>query len=360
MQINEEKELSIKEFFDIAKAGGTYEIETPQGWQEIGELFIKEQKPCYEVITEMGKKLKGSKDHYINTNFEWVNLEELDLKNTIVNTIDGKEKITSKENIGIHDTYDLEVLSNEHAYYSNGIESHNTGKTSLLKDFKNVPIEYKNKKYDGFEIVDVPLAQIEEMGDVLGVPEDFILMTKVVIDEVTKKETIEEEWVLAKEVIIEQKIKFGWTFENGGGKTVTKYAPPDWVPTEERPGLIIFDDGNRATERIAKGFMQLVQDYRTISWSIPKGWTILFTGNPDNHMFMVSQQDSAMKTRMRHITMEFDAQEWAEWATKSNLDPRGINYMLKYGYEFMLNYHAAMGKVYIQNGILSPTMKLRL
>ena len=54
-----------------------------------------------------------------------------------------------------------------------------------------------------------------------------------------------------------------------------------WVPKEEKPGIILFDDGNRASPRILKGMMQLIQDYRTISWSIPDGWTILFfTGNP--------------------------------------------------------------------------------
>lgn len=136
----------------------------------------------------------------------------------------------------------------------------------------------------------------------------------------------EKIWVL-KEYVPEM-IKNGW--KPTGKSPITKYAPPSWAPTEEKPGIILFDDGNRASQRIIKGLMQLVQDYRTISWEIPKGWTIVFTGNPDNRWNQVTSMDTAQLTRMKHVTMEIDAKEWAQWATDEGLDSRGINYVLKY------------------------------
>ena len=50
------------------------------------------------------------------------------------------------------------------------------GKTDVVKSLESVPIEWNGKKYEGFQIVDIPLAQIEEMGDVLGYPVEEIKM----------------------------------------------------------------------------------------------------------------------------------------------------------------------------------------
>ena len=37
-----------------------------------------------------------------------------------------------------------------------------------------------------------------------------------------------------------------------------------------------------------------------------------------------------MLTRMLHTTLKFDAKIWAEWAVKSNVDSRGISFVLTY------------------------------
>lgn len=191
-----------------------------------------------------------------------------------------------------------------------------SGKTAVVKDFKNRKVTFRGKEYDGYEVIDIPIAQTEEMGDLLGLPESFLEMEK----------DGESKWVLKDNV--EFMIKAGWT--PTGKAPVTKYAPPSWVPTEERPGILLFDDGNRASPRILKGLMQLVQDYRTISWSIPAGWTIVFTGNPDTAEYSVTTQDCAQLTRMRHITMKLDVREWVNWATENGVDGRGIGFALKY------------------------------
>ena len=192
-----------------------------------------------------------------------------------------------------------------------------SGKTTVMKDLAHYPITYKGKKYDGFQIVDVPLAQIEEMGDILGMPDDFVEM---MLDGTNK-------WVLNRDSLIQRMVNQGWAET---GKMKTDYAQPSWVPTEERPGIILFDDGNRANSRIKKGMMQLEQDYKTISWSIPHGWTIIYTGNPDNNQYMVQSQDIAQLTRQKHVTFKDDIREWATWATAHKVDPRGINFLLAY------------------------------
>ena len=125
------------------------------------------------------------------------------------------------------------------------------GKTSLVKFLENEKVEFDGKEFDGLKIVDIPIAQVEEMGDILGLPETFIEM---------ERGSGDKKWFMKS--FVDDMMKAGWVPTDR--MPVTRYAPPSWVPTEECPGIILFDDGNRASQRIMKGIMQLVQDYRTI------------------------------------------------------------------------------------------------
>jgi len=110
----------------------------------------------------------------------------------------------------------------------------------------------------------------------------------------------------------------------------TKYAPPDWVPLEEGPAILLLDDWNRASIRIIKGIMQLLQNYGMTSWQLPKGCNIVLTGNPDEQEYLVTTIDQAILTRIKHVTLQEDAKEWSIWATANDLDPRGISWVLRY------------------------------
>lgn len=316
MQVYEEKEMKISEFFEmVQKEGGTYEIETDNGYKPLGDLVIKKNMDGVLIRTEDGD-IECSTNHLFMTKNGWKLSDKLSLSNDKIKKRDKFVSILCKEYLGKIDTYDFEVLTEEHSYLANGFVSHNTSKTACIKQLTKIPVEYKGKKYDGIKIVDIPLAQIEELGDVLGLPETFVELEK----DGNKK------WVMKD--FIENMMKHDWTPTEKS--PVTKYAKPSWVPEEECPGIILFDDGNRASQRIMKGLMQLVQDYKTISWELPKGWTIVFTGNPDNRWNQVTSMDTAQLTRMKHVTMEIDAKEWAKWATENDLDARGINFILKY------------------------------
>lgn len=131
MQVREESVIEISDFFELSQEGGTYEIETPDGWVEIGDLVKKKNKECFVVRTESGLELGGSDDHYVETDRGWVKLSDIDVQKDSVSTKDGQDTIVSQESIGIHDTFDFEVKSSEHRYYANNIVSHNTGKTTI-------------------------------------------------------------------------------------------------------------------------------------------------------------------------------------------------------------------------------------
>jgi hypothetical protein len=154
---------------------------------------------------------------------------------------------------------------------------HGIGKTEIVETIA------RERHY---KFIYIAPAQFEEMGDLVGMP------------------SIENE------------------------KTVFK--APEWVPTEEGPGILLIDDVNRADERILRGIMQLLQNFELVSWKLPKKWQIVMTANPDGGDYSVTPMDDAMLTRMLHITLEFEVKEWAKWAEKNGVDERGINFVLTY------------------------------
>ncbi|MBX2876711.1 MAG: AAA family ATPase [Saprospiraceae bacterium] len=154
---------------------------------------------------------------------------------------------------------------------------HGIGKTEIVRDLA---------KRKGYGFTYIAPAQFEEMGDLLGMP------------------AIE------------------------GDQTI--FRAPDWVPQEEKAGILLIDDVNRADDRILRGIMQLLQNYELISWRLPKGWQIILTANPDGGDYSVTPLDDAMLTRMMHITLTFDEKEWAAWAMSNSIDNRGIDFVLTY------------------------------
>lgn len=156
---------------------------------------------------------------------------------------------------------------------------HGIGKTDLVESMA---------KRRGAGFVSIAPAQFEEMGDLMGMP-----------------------------VVV-------------GDGEATRMAPPEWVPRDEGPGVLLIDDVNRADDRILRGLMQLFQNYELAGWKLPPRWQIVMTANPDGGDYSVTPMDDAMLTRMMHVTMRFDARRWAEWAEDAGVDPRGIGFVLTY------------------------------
>jgi len=195
------------------------------------------------------------------------------------------------------------------------------GKTALVKQHCRNPVMWKGKEYPGYKVFDVPIAQFEEMGDLHGMPSRHIKVARAGAG------APEEKWIA--EEVQQGWLKDGWEIVPSSGVR-TMYAPPDWVPSDPGPSILLLDDWNRASVRIIKGIMQLLQNYGMVSWKLPDGCNIVLTANPDEQDYLVTSIDTAILTRIRSITLTHDAKEWAVWAQGAGLDPRGINYVLRY------------------------------
>jgi MoxR-like ATPase len=163
------------------------------------------------------------------------------------------------------------------------------GKTDLVKQLGDVEIDGKYPT-----VVHIPSAQIEEAGDILGLPE-----------------------------------------KSADGKT-TEYLPPAWWPSEERfgtaPVVLLIDDFNRADPRILNALMQVIQDKKSISAKLAPNTSIILTGNEANHsdQYTVNEVDKAFLTRLFHLELKFDAADWADWANRNGIDERVVTWVLAY------------------------------
>jgi len=134
MEVDEVKEMTISDFFNMSKEdGGEYQIDTPDGWQNINFLVKKKNKECYKLTMDMGFELECSITHAVLTMDGWKKSQDIDMQRDTVFTRNGLQKVVGKKYTGIKDTFDLQVNSISHSYFSNNVVSHNCGKSLVCK-----------------------------------------------------------------------------------------------------------------------------------------------------------------------------------------------------------------------------------
>ena len=166
---------------------------------------------------------------------------------------------------------------------------------------------------NGLDFVKLNLAQIEEIGDLVGFPiRQF---------EVEMKE--DKTWV--DEHAFDEYLKLGY---KSTGKNRMSYCPPEWISNKKKGGILLLDDWNRADVRFIQAVMELIDRQQYISWKLPKDWHIILTSNPDNGDYLVNSIDNAQKTRFISANLKFDLKCWGKWAEESQMDGRCINFLL--------------------------------
>ena len=150
------------------------------------------------------------------------------------------------------------------------------------------------------KFVKLNLAQIEELGDLVGFPVRQFQMYKEKIvksnnnninmvtatqraagaslanlnSQVTKKVGM---WV--DELAVQEYLKNGYKMT---GKNRMSYCAPEWIADAKAGGILLLDDWNRADTRFIQAVMELIDRQTYISWTLPKDWHIILTANPDN------------------------------------------------------------------------------
>ena len=213
------------------------------------------------------------------------------------------------------------------------------GKTSTI-----VELAQDNK----LNFVKLNLAQIEELGDLVGFPVRQFQMykeKKVAVAQPSKDlsmvtatqraagaslanlntTTTKKVGMWVDELAVQEYLKNGYKMT---GKNRMSYCAPEWIADKKEGGILLLDDWNRADTRFIQAVMELIDRQTYISWTLPKDWHIILTANPDNGDYMVNSIDSAQKTRYITANLKFDVNVWAQWAEGAGIDTRCINFLL--------------------------------
>ena len=195
------------------------------------------------------------------------------------------------------------------------------GKTTLIEDIA---------KERGMTMCKVNLAQLEEIGDLVGMP-----IKEYEVAWVENGQVKQTRWMPESQTKhLDLRLKLT-------GKVRMSYAPPAWLPMDENPnGTIVFlDDYTRANSMFMQATMEIINTASYISWKLPKYTSIVLSSNPDDGQFSVTSLDNAQKTRFINFNVKFNIEDWAKWAEEAEIDGRAINFELLYGDEIFKKYN---------------------
>lgn len=166
--------------------------------------------------------------------------------------------------------------------------------------------------------VKLNLSQLDEIGDLIGIP---VIEHQMIKTDVNGKTV--GKWVKEKLTTLELENGFALTNKSRMG-----YAEPAWIVGKTGPGILFLDDYSRCSQRFAQAVMELISTQEYMSWKLPEGWTVMLSSNPDDGFYNVVDQDPAQKSRMLNVEVKWDAKIWADWAEKNKIDGRAINFVL--------------------------------
>ena len=174
----------------------------------------------------------------------------------------------------------------------------------------------------GMTYVKLTLSELEEVGDLCGMP---LKEYEVTFDDCPGC----PKWV-AVDILNNIHKSFDFT-----GRSRMSYATPAWLPREENPNgiLLNIDDFTRANNLFQQALMELINTGKYGTWELPSKTVIALTSNPDDGSFNVTSLDPAQRSRFINFPVRFEISEWAEWAEGAELEGRGINFALSYADE---------------------------
>lgn len=112
-----------------------YLVNTPDGYQQIGEFVKKLDKKCFRINTK-NHSIECAENHLIqkdlNDNDSWIMAKDLLLGQKVC-TISGDEEISEIIELESQSVYDMSILHKNHRYWAGGFSNHNTYKSSIVQ-----------------------------------------------------------------------------------------------------------------------------------------------------------------------------------------------------------------------------------
>jgi len=208
----------------------------------------------------------------------------------------------------------------------NAIGNAGLGKTSAIQQVA----EENNMNF-----VKLNLSQLDELGDLIGFPIKKYQICK-------NNKCI---WVTEK--LLDSYLKAGYEI-TPEVEPIMSYAIPEWVPTDSDTGtILLLDDFSRADPRFIQATMELISVGEYLSWKLPDNCLLVLSSNPDDGEYQVTSMDIAQKTRYVSFNIEFNIDEWVEWADNIGMNGIFINF-------FYMNWQEILKTSEAQSSRINP------
>lgn len=113
-----------------------------------------------------------------------------------------------------------------------------------------------------------------------------------------------------------------------------RYVPMDTFPLEgdslpegKNGWLLFLDEFSSAPPAVQSGSYKLVLDRMVGSRKLHKNVAIVCAGNKDTDGAIVHEMSTALQSRLVHMELVVDVEEWVNWASDNHFDHRIISYM---------------------------------
>lgn len=122
------------EHLDGVNRGLRMEADSPDGFVPIEEWRNKGIKRCITFVTRAGRTITASHDHlFQKADGEWLYARDFREGDSLL-TKSGSDRVIRMRDAGHQVVYDLAIGHENHRYYTNGISSHNSGKSLFLQN----------------------------------------------------------------------------------------------------------------------------------------------------------------------------------------------------------------------------------
>lgn len=112
------------------------------------------------------------------------------------------------------------------------------------------------------------------------------------------------------------------------------YMPMDTFPLEDDPipegyngWLLFLDEMTHADRAVQKATYKLVLDRKVGNKKLHPNCAIVGAGNLDTDNAFVEELSEALKSRLAHLFLQVDNDQWLNWAAENNIDHRVVSYI---------------------------------
>ena len=118
------------------------------------------------------------------------------------------------------------------------------------------------------------------------------------------------------------------------GDTRSEFIPPayfplegDTIPDGYNGWLLLFDEINQASASIQAASYKIILDRMVGQIPLHKNVAIVAAGNLATDRAITHKMGTALQSRMVHLQLAIDTNQWIEWGNKNNIDYRVLAYI---------------------------------